>query len=79
MRTRDATFGKISLDFRIRGKKRTAFFHYKYDPDDDAIEYIDIEYTDPEIQFFIEENTKMMESVDIYIRNLMLRRNRFNN
>lgn len=78
MRTRDATFGKLSLDFRIKGKKRTAFFHYKYDPDDDAIEYIDIEYSDPEIQLCIENNAKMMESVDIYIRNLLLKRNQFN-
>jgi hypothetical protein len=73
------TFGKLALNFRIKGKKGTAIFHYKYDLEDDVIEYIDIEYTDPEIQFSIEKNTKMMESVDIYIRNLLLRRNRFNN
>jgi hypothetical protein len=78
MRAHGATFGKLSLDFRIKGKRRTAFFHYKYDPDDDAIEYIDIEYSDPEIQLSIENNTKMMESVDIYIRNLLLKRNQSN-
>jgi hypothetical protein len=78
MRTCDATFGKLSLDFRIKGKKCTALFHYKYDPDDDTIEYIDIEYSDPEIQSSIENNTKMMESVDIYIKNLLLKRNEFN-
>jgi hypothetical protein len=78
MRAHDATFGKLSLDFRIKGKRRTAFFHYKYDPDDDAIEYIDIEYSEPEIQWSIENNTKMMESVDIYIRNLLLKPNQSN-
>ena len=79
MQSSRVTFGNLALNFRIKGKKGTALFHYKYDPENDAIEYIDIEYTDPEIQFSIEENTKMMESVDIYIRNLLLGRNRCNN
>ncbi|HET7389378.1 MAG TPA: hypothetical protein VFJ51_01045 [Nitrososphaeraceae archaeon] len=79
MQSSRVTFGKLTLNFRIKGKKGTAIFHYKCDLEDDAIEYIDIEYTDPEIQFSIEENTKIMERVDIYIRNLLLKRNRFNN
>ena len=79
MQSSRVTFGKLALNFRIKGKKGTALFLYKYDPEDDTIEYIDIEYTDPEIRVSIEENTKMMESVDLYIRNSLLRRNRFNN
>jgi len=79
MQSSRVTFGKLVLNFRIKGKKGTAVFHYKYDPKDDAVEYIDIEYTDPEIQSSVEKNTKMMESVDLYIRNLLLKRNRFNN
>jgi hypothetical protein len=79
MQSSRVTFGKVVLNFRIKGKKATAIFHYKYDPEDDAVEYIDIEYTDPEVQSSIEKNTKMMENVDLYIRNLLLTRNRFNN
>ena len=79
MQSSRVTFGKLVLNFRIKGKKGTAVFHYKYDPKDDTVEYIDIEYTDPEIQSSVEKNTKMMESVDLYIRNLLLKRNRFNN
>jgi hypothetical protein len=79
MQSSRVTFGKLVLNFRIKGKKGTAIFHYKYDPEDDAVEYIDIEYTDPEIQSSVEKNIKMMENVDLYIRKLLLKRNRFNN
>jgi hypothetical protein len=79
MQSSRVTFGKLVLNFRIKGKKGTAIFHYKYDPEDDVVEYIDIEYTDPEIQSSVEKNIKMMENVDLYIRKLLLKRNRFNN
>ena len=65
--------GKGAINFRVQGKKSTALFYYRYDPKDQAIDYIDIEYTEPALKTLIEDNRKMMERVDIYIRNLLVK------
>jgi hypothetical protein len=66
-------YGEVALDFKVKGERSRAIFHYKYYTSNDSIEYIDIEYTNPKLQSLIESNSKMMENVDCYIRNLLLR------
>jgi hypothetical protein len=73
MQSTGVLYGKVAINFRVQGKKSTAQFHYKYDPDDEGIDYINIEYTEPVLQTLIENNRKMMENVDNYIRNLLLK------
>jgi hypothetical protein len=66
-------YGEVALVFKVKGERSRAIFHYKYYTSDDSIEYIDIEYTNPKLQSLIESNSKMMENVDCYIRNLLLK------
>jgi hypothetical protein len=67
-------YGEVALDFKVKGERSRAIFHYKYYISKDIIEYIDIEYTNPKLQSLIEGNSKMMENVDCYIRNLLLKK-----
>ena len=71
--------GQITLSFRIptgdeknRREDAKATFQYKYYPEDDHIEYIDTIYTHPKLQSMIEDNQKMMENVDSYIRKSLI-------
>ncbi|MDQ4022398.1 MAG: hypothetical protein M3224_01570 [Thermoproteota archaeon] len=71
--------GQITLSFRIltgdeknRKEEAKATFQYKYYPKDDHIEYIDTIYTHPKLQSMIEDNQKMMENVDSYIRKSLI-------
>lgn len=71
--------GQITLSFRIltgdeknRKEEAKATFQYKYYPEDDRIEYIDTIYTHPKLQSMIEDNQKMMENVDSYIRKSLI-------
>ena len=71
--------GQITLSFRIltgdeknRREEAKATFQYKYYPEDDHIEYIDTIYTHPKLQSMIEDNQKMMENVDSYIRKSLI-------
>ncbi len=71
--------GQITLSFRIltgdeknRKEEAKATFQYKYYPEDDHIEYIDTIYTHPKLQSMIEDNQKMMENVDSYIRKSLI-------
>jgi hypothetical protein len=63
--------GKISLDFRIEGKKEQAIFDYRYDDSNQSLDYTEINYTNPKLQSLIENNVKMMENIDSYIRNVI--------
>ncbi len=64
-------YGQISLDFKLDGKKAKATFKYKYFANNDSIEYVSIEYSDPKLQEMIEENEQIMTSVGKYIRDLL--------
>ena len=63
--------GQVSLDFKIDGKKERATFDYKYNYNDQSLDYTEISYTNPKLQFLIENDTKMMENIDSYIRNII--------
>jgi hypothetical protein len=62
-------YGEVALDFKVKGERSKVIFHYKYYISDDIIEY-----TSPKLQSLIESNSKMMENVDCYIRNLLLKK-----
>ena len=71
--------GQITLSYRLltgdeknRKEEAKATFQYKYYPEDDHIEYIDTIYTHPKLQSMIEDNQKMMENVDSYIRKSLI-------
>lgn len=63
--------GKISLDFRIEGQMEQAIFDYRYDDSNQSLDYTEINYTNPKLQSLIENNAKMMENIDSYIRNII--------
>ena len=54
------------------------YLYYRYNPKNQAIDYIDIvNITEPALETLIEDNRKMMERLDIYIRNLLVKQKRF--
>lgn len=63
--------GQISLDFKIGGKKERATFDYRYDDSNQSLDYTEISYTNPKLQSLIENDAKMMENIDSYIRNII--------
>jgi hypothetical protein len=64
-------YGQVTLDFKMDGKIEQAIFNYKYYPHADAIDYIDIKYTNSKLRSLIENDAKMMENIDSYIRKLL--------
>jgi hypothetical protein len=60
--------GKASLGFKIEGMMAKAIIEYKYYPLKDAINYIDVKYTDDRLKSMIEGNPQMMRNIDNYIR-----------
>jgi hypothetical protein len=63
--------GQISLDFKIEGKKERATFEYTYNDKNQSLDYVEISYTNPKLQSLIENDSKMMENIDSYIRNII--------
>ncbi|HZD82842.1 MAG TPA: hypothetical protein VE076_08200 [Nitrososphaeraceae archaeon] len=49
-------YGEVALDFKVKGERSRAIFHYKYYTSNDSIEYIDIEYTNPKLQSLLHES-----------------------
>jgi hypothetical protein len=64
-------YGQVTFDFKMDGKIERAIFNYKYYPHDDVIDYMDIKYTNPKLRSLIENDAKMMENIDSYIRKLL--------
>jgi hypothetical protein len=60
--------GKASFGFKIEGTMAKAIIEYKYYPLKDAINYMDVKYTDDRLKSMIEGNPQMMRNIDNYIR-----------
>jgi hypothetical protein len=65
------TRGQISLGFMLGGRPSRVIVEYKYYPSSGAIHYVDVRYTDSELQSVVEGNPAMMKNIDNYLRKLL--------
>jgi hypothetical protein len=70
----NSEYGQVTFDFRIEGKTEKATFDYKYNSSNQDMDYIEIRYSNPKLQTLIENNPKMMDNIDLQIRNMMEKR-----
>ena len=63
--------GRISLVFKLSHKPSKIIIEYQYYPSNGFIEYVDVRYSDRELQSKVEENPRMMEKIDNYLRRLL--------
>ncbi len=60
--------GRISLPFRLNKKLSKIVIEYQYYPSDGSIDYVDVRYSDEELQSKVEGDPEMMKNIDNYLR-----------
>ncbi len=63
--------GRISLTFKLDKKPSKIIIEYQYYPSDGSIDYVDVRYTDKELQSKVESNPEMMRNIDNYLRKVL--------
>jgi hypothetical protein len=63
--------GRISLAFKLDRKPSKIVIEYQYYPSDGFIEYVDVRFTDKQLQSKIESNPEMMKNIDNYLRKVL--------
>jgi len=65
------TRGRVSLGFKFKGKKSRVIIEYKHYPASGAIHYVDVRYSDGELQSVVEGDPAMMKNIDNYLRRIL--------
>jgi hypothetical protein len=60
--------GRISIPFRLDGKTSTIVIEYQYYPLNDTIHYVDVHFSDKNLQSKVEGDPQMMKNIDNYLR-----------
>jgi hypothetical protein len=60
--------GRMSLTFKLDKKPSKIIIEYQYYPSNDSIDYVDVRYSDRELQSKVEGDPDMMKNIDNYIR-----------
>ncbi len=60
--------GRMSLTFKLDKKPSKIIIEYQYYPSNDYIDYVDVRYTDRELQSKVEGDPDMMKKIDNYLR-----------
>jgi hypothetical protein len=63
--------GRISLVFKLDGKPSRIVIEYQYYPSDGSIEYVDVRFTDKQLQSKVESNPALMKNIDNYLRKVL--------
>ncbi len=58
----------MSLTFKLDKKPSKIIIEYQYYPSNDYIDYVDVRYTDTELQSKVEGDPDMMKKIDNYLR-----------
>ncbi|HEX7033415.1 MAG TPA: hypothetical protein VF172_10490 [Nitrososphaera sp.] len=62
------TRGRMSLGFRLQGRPSQIIVEYEYYPATDAINYVNVHYTDGYLRSKVEGDPTMMKNIDNYLR-----------
>ena len=63
--------GRMSMGFRLDSKTSKIVIDYQYYPSDGSIDYVDVRYTDKQLQSKVEGSPEMMEKIDNYLRKVL--------
>ena len=63
--------GRVSIGFRLNSKTSKIVIEYQYYPSNAVIDYVDVRYTDKELQSKVEEDPQMMKKIDNYLRKIL--------
>jgi hypothetical protein len=63
--------GRMSIGFKLASKTSKVVIDYQYYPSDGSIDYVDVRYTDKELQSKVESSPEMMKNIDNYLRRVL--------
>jgi hypothetical protein len=63
--------GRMSIGFKVTSKTSKVVIDYQYYPSDGSIDYVDVRYTDKELQSKVESSPEMMKNIDNYLRRVL--------
>jgi hypothetical protein len=66
--------GRISIGFKLNSKKSSIVIDYQYYPSTGDIQYVNVVFTDKELQSKIEGDAEMMKNIDLYLRKVLSKR-----
>jgi hypothetical protein len=67
--------GRISIGFKLNSSKASRIvIDYEYYPSAGDIQYVNVVYTDKELQSKIEGDAEMMKNIDLYLRKVLSKR-----
>jgi len=69
-------YGQVSLEFQVEaGRKAKAIVRYRYYAQENRVEYISIDYTDPKLKEKVDGDPAMREKINKYVRKMLSKRN----
>ncbi|AIC16380.1 hypothetical protein [Nitrososphaera viennensis] len=69
-------YGQVALEFQVEGdRKAKAIVRYRYYAQENRVEYISIDYTDPKLREKVEGDPAMREKINEYVRRMLSKRN----
>jgi hypothetical protein len=66
--------GRMSIGFRLNSKTSKIVIEYQYYPSNSVIDYVDVRYSDKQLQSKVERNPEMMKKIDNYLRKVLNKR-----
>ena len=66
--------GRISIGFKLNSKRSRIVIEYQYYPSTGDIQYVNVVYTDKELQSKIEGDAYIMKNIDLYLRKVLSKR-----
>ena len=61
----------MSIGFKFNTKTSKIVIEYQYYPSNGSIDYVDVRYTDKQLQSKVEDNPEMMKKIDNYLRKVL--------
>ena len=63
--------GRISIGFKLNSKTSKIIIEYQYYPSSGSIDYVDVRYTDKQLQSKVEGSPETMKNIDNYLRKVL--------
>ncbi|HJU33858.1 MAG TPA: hypothetical protein VJ695_01925 [Nitrososphaera sp.] len=64
----------MSIGFKLNSKTSKIVIEYQYYPSNGIIDYVDVRYTDKQLQSKVESDPEMMKNIDNYVRKALTER-----
>jgi hypothetical protein len=66
--------GRSSISFKLNSKTSKIIIEYQYYPSTGVIQYVDVFYSDKNLQSKVEGDSEMMKNIDNYLRKVLNKR-----